>query len=98
MTADNMPKSGNHDDDVEDLLNDSDMTPIEETDEEVFAALDSGLQGAAFDAPTIPMVTPGWLTDVQKYAAKHGPFSTQQIVAIIWALNATPDSGIGSGQ
>jgi hypothetical protein len=93
-----MPPSDGHDDNIDDLLNDLDMTPTEETDEEVLAALDSELRGVALDAPTIPRVTPSWLTDVQRYAAKHGPFSTRQIVAIIWALNATPDSDIGSGQ
>jgi hypothetical protein len=92
LTTDDMPPSEDHDENIDDLLNDLDMTPIEETDEEVFAALNSELRGVAFDAPTIPRVTPNWLTDVQKYAAKHGPFSTAQIVKIIQALNAVPNS------
>jgi hypothetical protein len=93
-----MPPSEDHDENIDDLLNDLDMTPIEETDEEVLAALGSELGDLAFNAPTIPRATPGWLRDVHEYAAKHGPFSTEQIVAVIRALNAAPNPGIDSGQ
>jgi hypothetical protein len=68
MTADNMPKSESDDDIREALLNDLDMTPIPESDEEVLASLDD-LPGVAFDAPSAPKAIPGWLTDAQEYAA-----------------------------
>jgi hypothetical protein len=87
MTADNVPKSGSQDDYLDHFLDDLDMSPTEESNEEVLAALGDLLPEAAFDAPSVPEVTPSWLTDAQEYAVKHGPFSTAQIVAIIRALN-----------
>lgn len=90
MTADNMPNSESSDDSL-DFLDDLDMTRKEESNDEVMAALDHGLQGLVFDEPTVPKVTPLWLTDAQEYAVKHGPFSTDQIVSIIRALHAVPD-------
>ena len=65
------------------------MTPILETDEEVLASLDD-LPAVVFDAPSASKATLCWLTDAQEYAVKHGPFSTDQIVIIIRALNAVP--------
>lgn len=98
MITDNTPKSGSHDDNIFDLLNDMDMSPIEETDEEVLASLTEGLEGVVFDAPTVPNATPSWLMDAQEYAAKHGPFSTAQIVKIVWTLNGFSLSSTESGQ
>ena len=97
LTADNTPESGSHDDHLEALLDDLDMTPIPETVEEVLASLDD-LPGVAFDPPSAPNAIPGWLTDAQEYALKYGPFSTDQIVLIIRALNAVSDPRVESGQ
>jgi hypothetical protein len=98
MTADNMPKSESQDDYLEDLLNDLDMTPIEEAHEEILASLGDLVPGASFDAPSAPKATPRWLTDAQEYALKHGPFSSDQIIHIIRTLNAIPDPTVEPGR
>jgi hypothetical protein len=98
MTKDNMPKSEGDDDNLDDFLPDLDMSPMEESNEELLAAIGDLSPEVAFEAPSVPKATPGWLTDAQEYAVKHGPFSSDQIVTIIRILHAIPDPTVESAQ
>jgi hypothetical protein len=84
--------------DDDDWLTDLDMTPREESDAEIMAALDAIPNDGPDDPPIAPEpAMADWLTDVQELARKHGPFAPWQIVKIICALNAVDDTAVETG-